>query len=127
MTKKTTFYDIFLREITQVKCKIGLWFVSSALPLIYIYLCTKYIFNPFCTFKDVAQTGIHYKTQWLSGDNSVNIQGRIMVLVHGTFCNCHLSLNKVSFQFLSYLTRYGPDFREHKDVNSYSIYSPVIM
>jgi len=41
MTKKTTFYEKNLREITQVKCKmIGLWFLSSAFPLIYIYVCT---------------------------------------------------------------------------------------
>ena len=52
----------------------------------------------------MAQTGIHYKTKWLSGDNSVNIHGRIMVLVHGT-----LYIHQVSFQFLSHLTRYGPD------------------
>ena len=32
----------------------------------------------------MAQTGIHYeKSKLLWGDNSVNIQGRIMVLVHG--------------------------------------------
>jgi len=57
----------------------------------------------------MAQTGIHYKTKWLSGDNSVNIHGRIMVLVHNTSSHCHLSINHVSFQFLSHLTRYGPD------------------
>jgi len=38
---------------TNVKCKIGLWFLSSALPLINIYVCTK---------------------KWLWGDNSVNKQ-----------------------------------------------------
>jgi len=52
----------------------------------------------------MAQIAIHYKTKWLSGDNSVsvNIHGRIMVLVHGT-------VNQVSFQLLSHLTRYGLD------------------
>jgi len=29
----------------------------------------------------MAQTGIHYGKKWLWGDNYVNIQGRIMVLV----------------------------------------------
>jgi len=32
----------------------------------------------------MAQTGIHYKTKWLNGDNSVNIHAKIMVLVQGT-------------------------------------------
>jgi len=34
-------------------------------------------------FKDVARTGIHYDkpNKWLRGDNSVNIQGMIMVIV----------------------------------------------
>ena len=29
-------------------------FLSSALPLIDIYICTKFNFNPFCTFQDMA-------------------------------------------------------------------------
>jgi len=33
----------------------------------------------------MAQIHIHYeKNEWLRGDNTVNIQGRIMVLVKGT-------------------------------------------
>jgi len=39
----------------------GLWFLSSALPLINIYVCTKFNFNPFCTFQDMAQTVIYYE------------------------------------------------------------------
>ena len=34
--------------------------MSSAFHLINIYVCTKFNFNPFCTFQDMAQTGIHY-------------------------------------------------------------------
>ena len=34
----------------------------------------------------------------LWGYNSVNIQGRIMVLVHCPSSHCHLSINQVSFQ-----------------------------
>ena len=35
--------------------------------------------------QEMVQTGIHYeKKKWLRGDNYVNIQGRIMVLVQGT-------------------------------------------
>jgi len=48
------------KELTQVKCKIVLWFLSYALPLIDIYVCTMFNLNPCCTFQDMAQTGIHY-------------------------------------------------------------------
>jgi len=54
--------------------------LSSAAPLINIYICTMFNFN-----QDMAQTGIHYeKNKWLWGDNSVNIHGRTMVLIHNT-------------------------------------------
>ena len=59
MTKKNTFYEKEQGKITQVKCKIGLWFLSSALPLINIFVCTELNFNHFCTFQDMAQKGIH--------------------------------------------------------------------
>ena len=61
MTTKTTFYEKNVGEITQVKCKIGLWFLSFALSLINIYVCPKFNFNPFCTFQDMARTGINYE------------------------------------------------------------------
>ena len=61
MTKKSTFYENTYGVITQVKCKIALGSLSSALPLINIYVCTKFNFNPFCTFQDMAQTGIYYE------------------------------------------------------------------
>ena len=63
---------------------------SSHLHLCYQYVCTKFNFNPFCTFQDIAQTGIHYKTKWLSGDYSVNIHCRIMGFVHSTSSNVNL-------------------------------------
>jgi len=47
--------------------------LSSAAPLINIYLCTMFNFNPFCNFQDMAQTG-HYGQKWLKGDNYVHIQ-----------------------------------------------------
>jgi len=53
--------------------------LSSALPLINIYACNKFHFNLFSTFQYMAWTGIHYE-KWLRGENSLNIQGRIMVL-----------------------------------------------
>jgi len=62
MTKKTTFYEKNKGEIIiEVKCKIGLWFLSSAHPPINIYVCTKFNFNPFCIFQDMAWTGIYYE------------------------------------------------------------------
>ena len=58
----------------------------------------------------MAQTGIHYEqNKWLRGDNYVNIQCRIMVLVHCLSPDCHLSINKVPFQSPKYFPRYGPD------------------
>ena len=54
-------------------------------------------FHPFCTFQDIALTGIHYANTKLRGDNSVKIQGRIMVLVHCLSSHCHLSINQVPF------------------------------
>jgi len=35
----------------------------------------------------------------LKGDNSVNIQGMIMVLMHGTSSHCHLSIYQVWFKW----------------------------
>ena len=49
------------------------------------------------------------KNKWLGGDSSVNIQGKIMIIVHCTSSNCHLSINQVSFQSLLYFQGYGPD------------------
>jgi len=48
--------------------------MSSALPLISNYVCTKFNLNPFCTFKDMARTTCKatiMKNKWLRGDNSV--------------------------------------------------------
>ena len=87
--------------------KIGLSFWCTALPLTFIYLQTKFNINQFCTLKDMAQTDIHYEKKWLRGDNSVNIQGRIMVLVHCPSSHFNLPINQVSFQSIKYPTRYG--------------------
>ena len=43
------------------------------------------------------------KKKWLWGYNSVNIKGRIMILVHCPSSHCHLSTNQVSFQSLKYV------------------------
>jgi len=49
------------------------------------------------------------KNNWLWGDDSVNVQGMIMVLMHSTSSHCHLSINQVLFQSLKYFPRYDPD------------------
>jgi len=49
------------------------------------------------------------KKNILRGDNYVNIQGRIMVLVHCASSHCHLSINQVSLQSLAYFPIYGLD------------------
>ena len=54
-------------EISKVKCKVGLWFLSTVLPLINIYVSTKFNFNPLCTWPRQAST-TSMKKQWLIGD-----------------------------------------------------------
>jgi len=73
---------------------VGLWFLGFALPLTAIYLLTKFHFNTFCTFQDMARTG-NTHNKWLWGDNTVNIQSMIMVLGFCPSPNCHLSTNQV--------------------------------
>jgi len=74
--------------------------LSSALSLINIYVCTKFNFNPFCTFQDMARHAPIMK-KWLRGDNYVNIHDRIIVFVHCTFPHCYLSINQVSIISIS--------------------------
>jgi len=45
----------------QVKCKIGLWFLSSVLPFINIYVCIKFNFNPCGTFQYMTRISNHYE------------------------------------------------------------------
>ena len=73
--------------------------MSSVLPLINIYVCTKFNFNPFCTFQDMARHASIMK-KWLRGDNYVNIHDRIIVFVHCPFPHCYLSINQVSISLV---------------------------
>jgi len=41
--------------------------LSSALPFINIYVCTKFNFNPFGTFQYMARTGIYYDKYKVKG------------------------------------------------------------
>ena len=52
-----------------------------------------------------GQASIMKKTKWLRGDNSVNILGRILVIVQCPSSYCHLSINQVPLQSLLYLSR----------------------
>ena len=102
-----------MKKLLEENETLTLWFLCSALPLTVIYLFTKFHFNLFSTFQDMARTCIHYE-KWLRLDKSINIQGRIMVLGFVPFPVLpHLSINQVSFksqqQFYSYLPDKVPD------------------
>jgi len=56
-------------------------------------------FNPFCTFPDMARTGIYYEKKWLWADNSVNIQDRFGSLSFPSL----LSIYKPSFISISFV------------------------
>ena len=42
-------------------------FLSSALPLIFTNVCTKFNLNPFCTFQDMARTSNYYEKYMVKG------------------------------------------------------------
>jgi len=53
------------RYITEDVYTVEVWLLTTALPLIVIYLSNKFPFNLFCTFQDMAQTSIHIqKNGW---------------------------------------------------------------
>jgi len=71
---------------------VGVWFLCMALSSIYK---PSFISTPFSLNKIWAGQATTMKT-WLRGDNYVNIQGRIMVLVH-CLPSHSLSIYKPSF------------------------------
>ena len=87
-------------------------FLSSALSLFNIYVCTKFNFNPFVLSKIWPRhTSIMTNTK-LRGDNSINIHGMIIAIGFRPSFHCHLSINQVLFQSMLYFPKYGPD-RQH--------------
>jgi len=86
-----------MKKEKRVKCKIGLWFLSTVFPSNNIYVCTNIISIPIVLSKDMARIINHYLKKWLWVDNSVNILGRVMVLVFCPSSHCHLSINQISF------------------------------
>jgi len=86
--------------------------VLELCPSAYCHLSINQVsIKSILNFQRYGPTGIRplWKSKWLMGDNSVNIKGRIMVIVHSSFSHCHLSTNQVLFQSLKYFQRYGPD------------------
>ena len=70
--------------------------------------CTKLNFNPFILSKIWPGQATNMN-KWLRGDNSINIQGTIMILMHCSFTHCHPSMYQVWFQTHFYFPRYGQD------------------
>ena len=58
------------------------------------------------------QESIMRYNKWLRGDNTVNIQGMVMVIVHSTSSHWHLSISQVSFQSRLYFSIYGLDSQQ---------------
>jgi len=55
--------------------RVGLWFLSSALPLVAIYLFTKFHLNANSSFKVICRTG--NRTNGQNGDYMLPPLGRI--------------------------------------------------
>ena len=67
---------------------------SSHCPSIYK---PSFISIPFLLNKIWLRQASIMKSKWLQGDNSINIQGRIMVLGFCPYPHCHLSIYQVLF------------------------------
>ena len=66
-------------EITQYLYRVGLWFMSNALPLIAIYLYTEFYLNANSSFKGICRT--RYRTEGQSGDYMLPTLGRIIIII----------------------------------------------
>ena len=88
-------------------CQYTGWgYGSCALPFLLSIYKPIFISIPLGLLKIwLGQASIMKKTKWLRGDNSVNILGRILVIVHCPSSYCHLSINQVPLQSLLYLSR----------------------
>ena len=67
-------------EITQQISRVGLWFLGSALPLIAIYLYTKFYLNANSSFKVICR--IRYRTDGQRGDYMLPPLGSIKILLY---------------------------------------------
>jgi len=59
-------YEKWLRGDNSSNIRVGLWFLGSALPLIAIYLYSKFYLNANSSFKVICRT--RYHTDGQSGD-----------------------------------------------------------
>ena len=84
---------------------IGLWFLHSALPLIALYHCIKFLLFIFNTFRDMLR--ISLLLQKLGKEITVITCDRVTVLALCTSSDDHLSMYQVSFNSLLYFQRYA--------------------
>ena len=84
------------REMTPKLFKAELWFLCMTHRLIVLLNCMKFHLNSFngCQLTERTRNRIAILSK---GNNSKNIQSRVMVLVHDTSSYCALQLYEVSF------------------------------
>jgi len=87
----------WLREDNSINIKGKIWLLCTALLTLSSIYKPSLISITFVLLKIWPRTDIHNET-WLRGDNSINIQGRIIVLGFCHSAHCHLSINQVSFK-----------------------------
>ena len=81
-------------EITPKISKAEVWFLRMTNRLIVLYNCIKFHQNNFngCQLTERTKVAL----QMIKGNNSDNIQSRVMVLVHDASSYCALQLYEVS-------------------------------
>ena len=84
------------RELTPKLSKAELWFLCMTHRLIVLYNCVRLHLNNFngCQLTERTQNCI--ANDQFKGNNSKNIQNRVMVLMHDTSSYCALQLYEVS-------------------------------
>ena len=93
------------RYITEDVYTVEVWLLTTALPLIVIYLSNKFPFNLFCTFQDMAQTSIHIQ-KMVRENNSIH-SGRIMFFMYCIPSHCLLPTYNISLKPFLFFPRYG--------------------
>ena len=75
------------RELTPKLSEADLWFLCMTHRLIVLYNCMKFHLNSFnsCQLTERTRNSIAIKSK---GNNSKNIQSRVMVLEHDTSSYC---------------------------------------
>ena len=95
------------REITPYILVIRIWFLHSAITLMAVYQCIKFILF-ISAFSEICFRQAYYcKTK--DGYNSVIACDRDTFLAFCTFSTRSLLMYQVSFHSLLYFQRYAPD------------------